>query len=74
MHISGYHRVTLLSGLKRILKCPYNVPANFEYIVLCHVWQFLPHLQAGFLAESLFRVFDEDKSGALSYYEFMQVS
>ena len=25
------------------------------------------------MAESLFRVFDEDKSGALSYYEFMQV-
>ena len=29
--------------------------------------------QAGFLAESLFRVFDEDNSGALSFYEFAQV-
>ena len=30
-------------------------------------------MQAGFLAESLFRVFDEDNSGALSFYEFAQV-
>ena len=26
------------------------------------------------MAESLFRVFDEDKSGALNFYEFLQVS
>ena len=25
------------------------------------------------MAESLFRVFDEDKSGALNFYEFLQV-
>ena len=31
-------------------------------------------LQDVFLAESLFRVFDEDKSGALNFYEFLQVS
>lgn len=28
---------------------------------------------AGIIAESLFRVFDEDKSGELSFYEFLQV-
>ena len=30
-------------------------------------------MQDVFLAESLFRVFDEDKSGALNFYEFLQV-
>lgn len=36
--------------------------------------QFLETSKAGFLAESLFRVFDEDKSGALSFYEFAQAN
>ena len=30
-------------------------------------------LQAGVMAQSLFRVFDEDHSGKLTFYEFMQV-
>ena len=29
---------------------------------------------AGIIAESLFRVFDEDKSGQLSFYEFVQAN
>ena len=35
---------------------------------------FLEQSQAGILAESLFRVFDEDKSGELSFYEFYQAN
>ena len=31
------------------------------------------HWQDDILAESLFDVFDEDKSGALNFYEFMLV-
>ena len=31
-------------------------------------------LQAGLLAESLFRVFDADKSGNLDFYEFVQAN
>ena len=30
-------------------------------------------LQAGVMAQSLFRVFDEDNSGKLTFYEFVQV-
>jgi len=36
--------------------------------------QFMEVSKAGFLAESLFRVFDEDNSGALSFYEFAQAN
>ena len=36
--------------------------------------QFVAQSQAGILAESLFRVFDEDKSGELSFYEFLQAN
>ena len=34
---------------------------------------FVNQSSAGIIAESLFRVFDEDKSGQLSFYEFLQV-
>jgi len=36
--------------------------------------EFLKISKAGFLAESLFRVFDEDNSGNLSFYEFIQAN
>ena len=36
--------------------------------------QFMEESNAGIMAESLFRVFDEDKSGELSFYEFCQAN
>jgi len=36
--------------------------------------QFIEQSSAGIIAESLFRVFDEDKSGELSFYEFLQAN
>ena len=36
--------------------------------------QFVEQSKAGIMAESLFRVFDEDKSGELSFYEFLQAN
>ena len=34
--------------------------------------EFVDQSHAGIIAEALFRVFDEDKSGELSFYEFLQ--
>merc|ERR1711936_1008196 len=36
--------------------------------------QFVEQSTAGIISESLFRVFDEDKSGELSFYEFFQAN
>merc|ERR1711988_1149344 len=36
--------------------------------------QFVEQSTAGIISESLFRVFDEDKSGELSFYEFLQAN
>ena len=36
--------------------------------------QFVEQSKAGIMAESLFRVFDEDKSGELNFYEFLQAN
>ena len=36
-------------------------------------WQYL-YIQAGVMAQSLFRVFDEDHSGKLTFYEFVQAN
>ena len=46
---------------------------SFDHKHLSHSHHVHCCLQDVFLAESLFRVFDEDKSGALNFYEFLQV-
>ena len=42
-------------------------------MVRCPYW-YRHFFQAGFMAESLFRVFDADKSGNLDFSEFVQAS
>lgn len=45
---------------------------NWNYPVSCNVLQI--HSKNTMMAESLFRVFDEDKSGTLSFEEYFQAS
>ena len=50
----------------------YELSSDFKHFKLDFVLHF--DSQAGLLAESLFRVFDEDKSGKLDFCEFFQAN
>ena len=57
---------------KRMLYCLLGYICNVLIPAVMFQKEFVDQSHAGIIAEALFRVFDEDKSGELSFYEFLQ--